>query len=59
MKNRRGGFDRSKLSGAFMSNARAANDNVQGWGMDFDNPNQEAAIEDKQNAIKFTNYDQQ
>ena len=40
-----------------MANARGANDNVQGWGMDFDNPNQEAALEDKQNAMKFTNYE--
>ena len=28
VKAKRGGFDRSKLSGAFMSNARPANDNV-------------------------------
>lgn len=43
---RRGGFDRSKLSGAFMTNAKAGNDNVAGWGMDFANPTQEAKQED-------------
>ena len=42
-----GGFDRSKLSGAFMANARGGGgDNVQGWGMDFENPTAVANQED-------------
>ena len=52
---KRGGFDRSKLSGAFMNNAKASNDNVAGWGMDFSNPTQQAKIEDMENIKAATN----
>lgn len=37
------GFDRSKLSTAFMSNAKKAKDEVSGWALDFDNPAQNVA----------------
>lgn len=35
-------FDKSKLNNAFMSNAKTAKDDVQGWALDFDNPTQNA-----------------
>ena len=39
-----GGFDRSKLNAAFMSNAKTGKDNVSGWAFDFDNPDSGAAV---------------
>ena len=34
----RPGFDRSKLSSAFMTNAKSSKDEASGWALDFDNP---------------------
>jgi len=36
----RPGFDRSKLSSNFMNVAKSNKDNVEGWAMDFSNPEQ-------------------
>ena len=41
---RPGGFDRSKLNPAFMSNAKTGKDKVSGWAFDFDNPDSGAAV---------------
>ena len=38
-------FDRSKLSAGFMTNAKSAKDEVNGWALDFDNPSQTDANE--------------
>lgn len=38
-------FDRSKLSSGFMTNAKSAKDEVNGWALDFDNPSQIEANE--------------
>ena len=37
-------FDRSKLSTAFMANAKTAKDDAQGWALDFSNDTQNVAV---------------
>ena len=37
-------FDRSKLNTAFMSNAKSAKDDAQGWALDFSNETQNVAV---------------
>lgn len=37
-------FDRSKLNTAFMSNAKSAKDDAQGWALDFSNDTQNVAV---------------
>ena len=37
-------FDRSKLNNAFMSNAKSAKDDTQGWALDFSNETQNIAV---------------
>lgn len=48
-------FDRTKLNAGFMNNAKASKDEVQGWALDFENPNQQALISEErqlQQALK-------
>ena len=51
-------FDRSKLSAAFMNNAKASKEKNEGWAMDFENEAQNVAIPENQTDMSKTEQDQ-